>query len=111
MDSSMIETLILDGTLEVSGMTESGQITYSFTEKLKDTHPEIYEQMTKLTYKSIARFWELGFLEFDISHPDPIVTITDKAFDPEALEQLDEIEKLNLVLIIVTGKQIGRAHV
>jgi len=100
MDQSRIEDLILDGSLEVSGMTDSGDITYTFKQVLEERHPDIYKEVMRLMYQNIAMFWEKGFLNFDFSESDPLVTITDKINDSDALESLSEMEKINLQIIV-----------
>lgn len=100
MDNNKIDELILNGSLEVSGITEDGNFTFVFTNKLKDQDPEVYAAVTQHFYSMVAKFWEMGFIEFDISQPDPLVTLTDKAFDREAINELSEIERINLSLVI-----------
>jgi hypothetical protein len=102
MDQSYIEKLILDGSLEVSGITESGDLTYSFKEGLEQKHPEIYKQLSKLLYDHITMFWQHGFLEFDMTEIDPVISLTEKIYDNEALSKLSEIERINLNIVINT---------
>jgi hypothetical protein len=100
MDNQMIEELILDGTLEIAGLTDSGEFTYSFTDKVQEQHPEIYESLQKMLYQNIAKFWELGFIDFDVTVSDPIVKLTEKAFDEQAITDLDEMDRLKLYVLI-----------
>ena len=100
MDYEKIDELLLNGSLEVSGITEDGSFTFVFTNKLKENDPETYAAVTRHFYSLIAKFWEMGFLEFDISESNPLVRLTDKAFDREAISQLSEMERINLNLVI-----------
>ena len=43
---ALLEHLIMQGAIEMSGIDESGQeMLYSITDKLKEVSPEIYEQL------------------------------------------------------------------
>ncbi len=100
MDTEKIDELILNGSLEISGITEDGNFTFVFTDKLKENDPETYAAVVSHFYSLITKFWEMGFLEFDMSDSNPLVRLTEKAFDKNAIDQLEEIEKINLRLII-----------
>lgn len=100
MDSSKIDELILNGGLEVSGITEDGNFTFVFTDKLKEVDPEVYEAVITHFYSIITKFWEMGFLEFDIADENPFVRLTEKVFDKLEIDKLSEIEKINLNLMI-----------
>jgi len=43
---ALIEHLVLQGALEISGIDENtGDMLYSITDKLKEVHPELYKEM------------------------------------------------------------------
>lgn len=100
MDYEKIDELLLNGSLEVSGITEDGSFTFVFTNKLKENDPDTYAAVTAHFYSLIAKFWEMGFLEFDVSEENPLVRLTDKAFDRQAISELSEMERINLNLVI-----------
>lgn len=102
MEPNRLEQLILNGTIEVAGMTDNGEFTYRFTKKLEENEPELYKEFLDFVYRQVSIFWEKGFLDMDMSEEDPQVRLTDKAFDQEAMESLSEMEKINLNLIIST---------
>ncbi len=105
MDHSKIDELILNGSLEVSGITDDGNFTFVFTDKLKENDPETYAAVVTHFYSLIAKFWELGFIEFDMSDANPLVTLTEKAFDKTEIDKLSEIERINLGLVIQSFTQ------
>ena len=46
--SAMIEHLLLQNALEISGIdSETGEMLYSITDKLKEVNPKLYEQLRK----------------------------------------------------------------
>lgn len=100
MDYQKIDELILDGSIEVSGMTDDGNFTFKFTDKLKENNPEIYEEVIKFFYSQVMFFWEKGFINIDIQEENPLVGLTDKVFDQDALQELSPIQRLNLNLIM-----------
>lgn len=42
---ALLEHLIMQGAIEMSGIDESGQMTYSITDKLQEVHPELYMEL------------------------------------------------------------------
>jgi hypothetical protein len=102
MHPTKIDQLILDGSLEVSGMLDDGNFTFKFTSKLKEKNPEIYEEVMRFFYSQVMFFWEKGFVSFNISEEDPAISVTEKAFDKEAVSTLTPMQQINLNLIIET---------
>lgn len=102
MDASILDELILNGSIEVAGVLDDGNFTFRFTKKLKENNPEIYKQVVNFFYQQVAIFWEKGFLNFDFSEQDPFISVTEKVYDEEALNSLSAIEKINLDLIVST---------
>jgi len=42
---ALLEHLIMQGAIEMSGINESGEMTYSITDKLEEVHPELYTEL------------------------------------------------------------------
>jgi hypothetical protein len=99
-DLSKLEDLILKGAIEVDGLTDSGAFLYKFTNKLKDIEPGLYEAIQKKMYREIMLLWESGFITMDVTAENPIVMLTDKAFDKDALNELPEQIKANLIALM-----------
>ena len=100
MNISKMDELILGGALEVTSITDSGEFTYSFTDKVKDAFPEVYEELQTHIAATILGFVDLGFLEILPGDDGGLVRLTDKAFDPKARDGLGEIDIINLDMII-----------
>jgi hypothetical protein len=85
-----IEDLILKGAIEVAGLDEfSGEFLYNFTPRAKEIMPELFRDHMEKVYRYIMFFWEKGFVEIrNITELRPIVYLTEKAFDEDALDEL-----------------------
>ncbi len=42
---ALLEHLIVQGAIEMSGIDQSGEMTYSITDKLQEVHPELYMEL------------------------------------------------------------------
>lgn len=96
MEEEYIEHLILNGAVEASGLdSETGEFLYRFTDKLKEVDPDLYKSYLASVHQDVMYFFERGFLDMsDITSSNPIIKLTDKAFDREALKSLTDEELL-----------------
>ena len=96
MEEDYIEHLILSGAVEPSGIdSNTGEFLYRFTEKLKDVDPDLYKSYLASVHEEVMFFFERGFLDMlDITSTNPIIKLTDKAFDQEALSTLTKEQLL-----------------
>lgn len=96
-----IEDLILAGAMEISAWDiEKNEFLYTFTPKLKEVLPELYEQHTKYVHHQIMYFWEMGFVNFKgMLENNPIITLTNKAFDEDSINSLSDEDKYTLIEI------------
>ncbi len=86
-----IEALILSGALEPAGVdSETGEILYNFTDKLRDVHPLLHREVNNMFSAHVMKLWELDMVTMDITSENPMVNLTPKAFDPKLIESLDE---------------------
>lgn len=99
-DLTKLDELILNGSIEISGLTDSGAFLYKFTNKLQQIDPDLYDAIRQRMYGEIMFLWQAGFIAMDVTVDNPIVKVTDKAFDKEALEELPEQIKANLIALI-----------
>ena len=92
-ENEMIEKLILEGGLEVAGIdSENGSFLYSFTPKIKELMPELYNDHLNRVNAEILSLWERGYVDIDFLAKDPVVTLTDKSFDPTEMSKLRKPE-------------------
>ena len=58
-DSEIINELILNGGLEVSAMDQdTGEILYSFTPKIKELMPDLYQEHIQTVNQEVMNLWE-----------------------------------------------------
>lgn len=100
-EKTTIEDLILLGAVEVSAIdSNTNEFLYSFTDKIKELIPELYDEHLKNVHKELMYFWEFGFIEMsDISALNPIVKLTKKAFIQEEIDKLPQDKQTNLIEI------------
>lgn len=100
-DSEMINKLILDGGLEVAAMdNDTGELLYSFTPKIKEIMPELYQEHMHNVNSQVMNLWEKGFINLDLFTADPIITLTLKALNKEEVKTLSKQERWSLFEIV-----------
>jgi hypothetical protein len=93
--------LLFAGAIEVCGIDEeSGEMLFTFTEKLKEADPFLYKKMTESFYKDLLSLWEKGFISMDVTEDNPVVSLTSKALDALEVNGLGIEERLHLEDII-----------
>lgn len=84
-----IEELILAGAVEVAGVDPAtGEFLYSFTDKIYDVDPDMARNSEEMFNQSIYVLWELGFLNLNVTQQNPVVSLTEKAFDTDSSDRL-----------------------
>lgn len=90
-DKDTVDYLILNKGLEVSGVdSATGELLYSFTPKIKELMPELYKAHMNHVNSEIMAIWEKGFVNIDFFSDEPVVTLTEKAFDNKEISQLSK---------------------
>lgn len=95
----IFEELILKGAVEISALDEHGNPLYSFTDKIHNVAPEIAERMNEAFHHEIMVLWEKGFLSMDVTSNNPVVSITEVAFDSEKIAELSYDQQVTLKII------------
>jgi hypothetical protein len=100
-EDKIIDDLILKGGLEVAALDEdTGEMLYSFTPKIQELMPDLYEEHIRGVNSEVMNLWEKGFLNLDLFVKDPIITITAKALNKEEIQGLSKQERWSLFEII-----------
>lgn len=100
-DDDFIDNLILNGALEIIGIEEgTGEILYGFTDKLKEVDPKLHRKFVNHFHDDIMSLWENGFVSMDVTEVNPLVNLTEKAFDEIAVAHLGENERRTLSTLI-----------
>lgn len=89
-EDDYLEHLILSGAAEFAGLDpDTGEMLYSFTNKLESVSPHLYKRVNESFYQEILSLWQLGFLEMNMLESNPEVMLTKKAFDTNEISKLD----------------------
>ena len=100
-NDQIVQEMIEAGALELEGIDpESGEFLYKITDKMKDINKALYDEHLNMIYADTMYFWERGFLDIsDFSSSNPMISLTSKAFDAQAISKLS-IEKAELFIKI-----------
>lgn len=82
------DKLLLAGVVEVSGVDDKGELTYSFSDKMEKLSKEALDKIDEQFYQEVMRLWERGFVKMNMLEDNPLVTLTEKAMDEEARDKL-----------------------
>jgi hypothetical protein len=90
-EEEIMDYLILNGGLEVVGIdSENQSFLYSFTPKIKELMPDLYEEHIRTVNSDILTLWEKGYVNIDFMSDDPVITITKKSLNNEELSKLSK---------------------
>ena len=93
-DQDAIDYLILNKGLEVAGVdSKTGELLYSFTPKIKELMPHLYDAHINHVNQEIMALWEKGFVNVDFLSDSPIVTLAEKAFDDNEIQSLSDQDR------------------
>ena len=88
---SDVDNLILAGALEPAGIDpETGEMLYNFTKKLEEVNPILHREVNNMFTDHIMKLWELDIVTMNLMDENPLVNLTEKAFDNSLIERLDE---------------------
>jgi len=73
---------------------------YNFTEKLIEISPTLHSEVSLYFSRETMSLWSDGFLDMDVTEKNPIVTLTEKAFDEEEVKKLSKDKQYTLKEII-----------
>jgi hypothetical protein len=95
--SKIIDNLILEGGIEVAGVDpETGEMLYSFTPKVKEIMPELYDDHLNFVNAELMALWEKGFVDIDFLQDDPLISLSEKSYNQEEVNKLSKQEKWSL---------------
>ena len=106
MQEDYLEHLILQGAVEVAGIhQDTGEFLYGFTDRILTVDPEMYKRTGDFFQSMIKVLWSKGFISMDVTESNPLVTLTVKAFDKEAVSELTVEEQTVLESIMFAMKR------
>lgn len=98
IEQDIMDYLILNNALEVVAVDSiTGELLYSFTPKIKEIMPGLYEEHMNSVNSDILSLWERGYINIDFLLDEPKITLTKKALDKEELKNLsvDDLWSIN----------------
>ena len=96
-DEDAIDYLILNGGIEITAIDpDNGEFLYSFTDKIKELMPNMYEEHIRSVNSNVLHLWEKGFLDINFMENDPIIRLSAKAFNNEEISMLSDEDQWNL---------------
>ena len=96
-DQSVIDYLLLNDALQVAGVDSStGEFLYTFTPKLKEIMPELYNEHLNHVNSELMRLWEKGFINMDLMSENPVVTLSNKALDDNEVAKLSKEDQWSI---------------
>lgn len=102
---SKLDELILAGVVEVNGIDEDGNFLYGFSKDANELEPELFGKVEDAFYSDLLELWTQGFLDIDMSSSNPLVKITEKAFDKEAVSKLSKRHMHTLAIVVTASKK------
>jgi len=96
-EQTAIDYLLLNGGLQVAGVDQkTGEFLYNFTPKIKEIMPDLYHEHMNHVNNELMRLWEKGFINIDLMSENPIVTLAQKALDPEEVSRLSKEDQWSI---------------
>jgi hypothetical protein len=87
----VINALIYYGALEIDAVdSDSGELVYKVTEKLKEVFPVFYDEISEHIYKDALALWERGLLSMDMASENPTISPTEFGLDRNNWSNLSE---------------------
>lgn len=94
---SDFDKMVLLGLVEPAAIDpDTGEMLYTFSKDLEKTNPQLHKLIMDNFYMSALKLWELGFISMDVTHQNPMVALTPKAFDEKQIKRLDDDMRFSL---------------
>jgi hypothetical protein len=96
-EEKIIDYLILNGGLEAAGIdSQTGELLYAFTPKIKEIMPELYENHISSVNTEVMGLWEKGYINIDLFQKNPVITLSEKALNKEDIDKLSAKDQWSL---------------
>ena len=93
IQGEILEGLILDGSVEIAGLSEEGEFMYRFTPSMRTNHPEFFEYLLDMSRQASSKRC-LKSVRASLTEEDPYVYLNRDAITPEILDQLSDAERM-----------------
>jgi hypothetical protein len=96
-EEEIMDYLILNGGLEAAGIdSQTGELLYAFTPKIKEIMPDLYEDHISSVNTEVMGLWEKGYININFFEKDPIITLSEKALNKEEVDKLSPKDQWSL---------------
>jgi hypothetical protein len=103
--SRMLDLLVMKGLVEIASVdANTGEFLYQFSPDLIEMIPNLEGEMERMFLEGLDTLWVKGFLSMDRTEENPIVSLTNLAFDPESVATLPLHERTVLYTIMEAMK-------
>lgn len=104
--NEMIDRMLLSGYLEIDGVdSETGEFLYSVNKKLYEEIPDLQERLQSAFLEEVYNLWTKGMVSMDATLSNPIVSLTEDAFDADKVAELTVEERHTLFVVMQAMKQ------
>jgi len=104
--NQIIDNLAINGYIEIEGIDPvSGEFLYRISDKLNKLIPNLKERFAEAFLDEVYSLWIKGFVTMDVTSENPLVKLTEDAFDYEKVQHLSLEEKATLSTIMSAMKQ------
>ena len=104
----VIDSMIMKGLLEVSSIDPvTGEFLYQISDELRSIIPTLREETQRMFLEQLDSLWIKGFISMDRTLENPIVSLTDLAFDDTSVKALSFEERVTLYTVMDALRKTG----
>lgn len=104
--NKMIERMVLSGYLEIDGIdSESGEFLYRVSPELYEEIPDLEERLQSAFLDEVYNLWVKGMVNMDTTEINPVVSLTENAFDEKKVAELTMEERHTLFVVMQAMRQ------
>ena len=107
-----LERYIEMGVIEMAGVDENGELIFAINESAQVLAPELWDAHMHFVDESLIELYEAGYLKIDYDENlEATISLSPEGFEIAKARGIIPMDMPEIPTDIVTGKQIGRAHV
>lgn len=104
--NELINRLVLSGYLEIDGVdSETGEFLYSVSPTLYEQIPDLGEKLQSAFLDEVYNLWTKGMVNMDATKANPMVSLTENAFDENKVAELTVEERHTLFVVMQAMRQ------
>jgi hypothetical protein len=97
METEIINEMLTSGALEFAGYDkETNEPLYRITEKMEYVNKALFDEHKNNVHTDMMLLWEQRILDVDLTEENPIVKLTPRAFNEQAVSSLPDELKIAL---------------